>query len=139
MASRLSWAATVNRSRGSSDPSGCAAGAARRLPRCKRCLLGNGSLCAGCFMIGGGGAAAWGIYDIVAWIGSLHQGKGLIETESFLLGLPLLGGGLCAIGPEFIVPRTVATWSDRVRTRNGRRRARLDRNRASCSCSWGNS
>ena len=74
-------------------------------------------LCAGCFMVGGSGAAAWGIYDIVAWIGSLHQGKGLIETESFLLGLPLLGAGLCAIGPEFIVPRTVATWSDRVRTR----------------------
>ena len=64
-----------------------------------------------------GTKSACSIYDIVAWIGSLHQGKGLIETESFLLGLPLLGGGLCAIGPEFIVPWTVATWSDRVRTR----------------------
>ena len=74
-------------------------------------------LCADCFMIGGNGAAAWGIYGIVAWIGSLHQGEGLIETESFLLGLPLLGGGLCAIGPELLVPRTVATWSDRIRTR----------------------
>lgn len=69
------------------------------------------------FMAGGGGAAAWGIYDVAAWIGSLHHGEAVIETENFMLGLPLLGGGLCAIGPELIFLRAVAAWSDRAKTR----------------------
>lgn len=75
------------------------------------------ALCAAFFLLGGGGAAAWGIYDVVAWIGALHRAEGVIETENFILGLPLLGAGLCAIGPEFIVPRVVAGWSDQLRTR----------------------
>lgn len=65
----------------------------------------------------GGGAAAWGVYDVVAWIGALHRGDGVIETENFILGFPLLGAGLCAIGPEFIAPRWMATWSDAGKTR----------------------
>ena len=66
---------------------------------------------------GGAGAAAWGVCDVVSWIGSLQRGDAMIETESFILGFPLLGAGLCAIGPEFITPRWVATWSDTGKTR----------------------
>lgn len=62
------------------------------------------TLCAALFIVGGGVAAAWGICDVVSWIGSLHRGDAVIETENFILGFPLLGAGLCAIGPEFIVP-----------------------------------
>ncbi len=69
------------------------------------------------FVVGGGGAAVWGAYDVVAWVGAVHRGDGVIETENFILGLPLLGAGLCAIAPEFIVPRWVATWSDAGGTR----------------------
>ena len=69
-------------------------------------------LCALLFVSGGAGAAAWGVYGLVAWIGALGRGDGVIETENFILGFPLLGAGLCAIGPEFIAPRWVATWSD---------------------------
>ena len=75
------------------------------------------ALCTLLFVGGGGGAAAWGAYDVVAWIGALHRGDGVIETENFILGLPLLGAGLCALAPEFIAPRWVATWSDAGRTR----------------------
>ncbi len=75
------------------------------------------ALCALLFVGGGGGAAAWGVYDVVAWIGALHRGDGVVETLNFVLGFPLLGAGLCAIGPEFIVPRWVSTWSDAGRTR----------------------
>ena len=74
-------------------------------------------LCAALFLLGGGGAAAWGVHDVVAWISALHHGEGLIETDSFILGLPLLGAGLCAISPEFLVPRVLATWSDHLKTR----------------------
>ncbi len=70
------------------------------------------ALCALLFFGGGGGAAAWGVYDVVAWIGALHRGDGVIETENFILGLPLLGAGLCAIAPEFVTPQWVATWSE---------------------------
>ena len=73
--------------------------------------------CAILFMGGGGGAAAWGVYDVVAWLSALHRGQGVIETESFILGFPLIGIGLSAIGPEFIVPQMVAAWSDRLKTR----------------------
>ena len=75
------------------------------------------ALCFLLFIVGGGGSAAWGVYDVVSWIGALHRGNGVIETENFILGLPLLGARLCAIGPEFIAPRWVATWSDKGRTR----------------------
>ena len=49
----------------------------------------------------------WGILDTAAWIGALRRGDGVIVTESVILGLPLLGGGLCAIGPVFVFPRLV--------------------------------
>lgn len=75
------------------------------------------ALCAALFIVGGGGAAAWGVHGAVAWIGALHRGDGVIETENFILGLPLLGTGLCSIGPEFVAPRWVATWSDARKTR----------------------
>ena len=75
------------------------------------------ALCALLFIGGGGGAAAWGVYDVVSWIGALHRGDGMIETGSFILGLPLLGSGLCVIGPEFVAPRWVATWSDARKVR----------------------
>lgn len=68
------------------------------------------------FTVGGGLCAAWGIHDIAAWIGSLYRGDRMIETESMILGLPFLGGGLCAIGPTFLIPRSVAL-SDRLSAR----------------------
>ena len=69
------------------------------------------------FVVGGGGAAAWGVHDVVSWIGALQRGDAVIETENVILGFPLLGAGLCAIGPEFITPRWVSTWSDTGKTR----------------------
>ena len=75
------------------------------------------ALCILLFVGGGGGAAVWSVYGLVAWIGALHRGDGVIETENSTLGLSLLGAGLCAVGPEFITPRGVATWSDTGKTR----------------------
>ena len=75
------------------------------------------ALCALLFVGGGGGAATWGVYELMAWISALGRGDGVIETENFILGFPLLGAGLCAIGPEFIAPRWVSTWSDTGKTR----------------------
>ena len=68
-------------------------------------------------LIGGGGlAAAWGIHDTLAWLAALHRGDAVIETESMILGLPFLGGGLCAIGPTFLIPKAVVP-SDRLTAR----------------------
>lgn len=69
------------------------------------------------FVGGGGAATAWGLYGLVAWIGALDRRDGVLETENFILGIPLIGAGLCAIGTEFITPRWVATWFDTGRTR----------------------
>lgn len=75
------------------------------------------ALCTLLFIGGGGAATVWGLYGLVAWIGALGRGDGVLETESFIVGIPLIGAGLCAIGTEFIIPRWVATWSDTGRTR----------------------
>ncbi|RYF10857.1 MAG: hypothetical protein EOO40_04375 [Deltaproteobacteria bacterium] len=75
------------------------------------------ALCFLLFVVGGGGAAAWGVNDLLAWIVALHRSNGMIETENFILGFPLLGAGLCAIGLEFITPRWLATWSEAGKTR----------------------
>ena len=75
------------------------------------------ALCILLFVGGGAGAAISGMHGLVAWMGALGRGDGVIETENFILGIPLLGAGLCAIGLEFISPRWVATWSDTGRTR----------------------
>lgn len=75
------------------------------------------ALCILLFVGGGGAAAIWGLYGLVAWIAALGRADGVIETENFILGMPLLGAGLGAIGLEFISPRWVARWSDTVRIR----------------------
>ena len=91
-------------------PSPKAAGAQDTMPVWKRWLA------AILFTVGGGLFAAWGIHDTAAWIGALHRGDPVIETESMILGLPFLGGGLCAIGPTFLIPRSV-TLSSRLTAR----------------------
>ncbi|HEY0202593.1 MAG TPA: hypothetical protein VGC15_00395 [Acetobacteraceae bacterium] len=107
-----SWAARADRSLAIKQP----ARTRRRHPPPPAAALSwpmwKRALCALLFFGGGGGAAAWGVYDVVAWIGALHRGDGVIETENFILGLPLLGAGLCAIAPEFVTPQWVATWSE---------------------------
>lgn len=56
--------------------------------------------------------AALGIWELAAWINALVTGAATTTTDSFILGLPLLGLSMVALGPEFIVPRALAVWSD---------------------------
>lgn len=56
------------------------------------------------FGIGGGGCAYWGFHDIGVFVGALGRNAPIVETQSAMLGLPLMGAALFAIGACFLVP-----------------------------------
>ena len=60
----------------------------------------------------GGAMAALGIWELAGWISALVDGAASMTTDSFILGLPLLGLAMVALGPDFIAPRALALWSD---------------------------
>jgi hypothetical protein len=59
---------------------------------------------AAAFAIGGGGCAYWGIHDLGVLVRSLSNGAPIVETQSAMPGLPLMGLALFAIGALFLVP-----------------------------------
>ena len=71
------------------------------------------------FLGGGGAAAIWGTFELAGWVGSLGRGEPLIETDNFVLGLPLIGAGMLLLTPEFMFPRVLARWPEARRTRAG--------------------
>jgi hypothetical protein len=61
------------------------------------------------FVIGGGGCTYWGIHDIGVLARALTDDAPIIETQSAMPGLPLLGLALFTIGGLFLVPAASTT------------------------------
>ena len=68
-------------------------------------------------MAGGITSAAWGVHDLAAWVTSLRHGDGVVETESIILGLPLLGASIAALGPTLLVTSSMVQRHDKLLTR----------------------
>ncbi len=68
----------------------------------------------------GGAMTALGVWQLANWIGALATGAATTTTDSFILGLPLLGASMVALGPEVIAPRALARWSDERKARIGK-------------------
>jgi hypothetical protein len=64
---------------------------------------------AAAFGVGGGGCAYWGIHDISVFVNALASGAPIIETQSAMPGLPLIGFGLFAIGASLLLPAASTT------------------------------
>lgn len=59
---------------------------------------------AAAFGVGGGGTAWWGFHDIAIFVQALRDDKPIVETQSAMSGLPLIGLALVAIGALFLLP-----------------------------------
>ena len=66
------------------------------------------------FLAGGGGFGAWGVYELVTWIGALRSDAAVIETASALFGMAPLGIGIGAIGPLMLLPAPVPGWHQKA-------------------------
>lgn len=75
------------------------------------------SAAAAAFGIGGGGCAYWGIHDLVLLGRALGRAAAVVETQSAMPGLPLMGIGLVAIGALFLVPAASTVRFRRVQER----------------------
>jgi hypothetical protein len=61
------------------------------------------------FGIGGGGGSWWGFHDIAVFVRALSDNAPIVETQSAMPGLPLMGIALMAISALFLLPADATT------------------------------